>query len=152
MLKLYVSLSLNVFWNCALKRTSLRNIQLALPWFYVISWHLCLKWWDRWVPQSIYWGIFVWPAPLSLPPFVYLACAGSIDPAIRDIYPKASLKKDPFHAAVVRWVIRCQLVLFRFGIIWSVCFLNDVACVFPSRYLNLMILLVRVSRFHRSLY
>ena len=91
-----------------------------------IGWYL-----NQFIEES-----WFWPAPFFTPshPFKFWPCAGSIDPTIRDTYPKASLKKDPFHAAVVRWVIRCQLVLFRFGIIWSVCFLNDVALVFPSRY------------------
>ena len=35
---------------------------------------------------------------------VGLGCAGSIDPAVRDIYPKSSLKKDPSPAAAVTWI------------------------------------------------
>ena len=55
-------------------------------------------------------------------PFKFWPCAGSIDPTIRDTYPKASLKKDPFHAAALGQVVSCQILLLRFGIIWNVCF------------------------------
>jgi hypothetical protein len=50
-------------------------------------------------------------------PFKFWPCAGSIDPTIRDTYPKASLKKDPFHAAALGQVVSCQILLLRFGII-----------------------------------
>jgi hypothetical protein len=65
-----------------------------------------------------------WPAPFFTPshPFKFWPCAGSIDPTIRDTYPKASLKKDPFHAAALGQVVSCQILLLRFGVIWNVCF------------------------------
>ena len=36
---------------------------------------------------------------------------------IRDIYPKTLLKNDPLHAAAIRQVVSCQLLLVRLFII-----------------------------------
>jgi hypothetical protein len=138
--------------NCAPKFTSLRNIHLDLLWFHVIPWHLCLKWWDRWVPQSFYWGIFVLTCPVFTPTLLVfgLVLESLIQPS-ETYTPKLCRKKDLCRAAAHRQVVNWQLLLFRMGIIWDVVCWRMLRLRFSRSILFFSVLLVRVSRFYRSL-
>ena len=146
-------LALKLFWNCAFMRASLQNIWSAM--FYIILCHLvtfCLKWWDRWVPQSILLRNPYLTRPVFTPTLICtfsLALEALIQP-FGIFTPKYCWKKI-FPAAVFKWIVGCQFA-FVFTLVPRKAFvLRDVAFTFSLGYLDFTILLVRVSGFYRSL-
>jgi hypothetical protein len=130
--------------------TSKHSLRSVWTLYHLVTFGL--KWGDGWAPQTFCWGIFVLPAPLTLPPYcidLSLSWKALIQPS-ETFTPKHCWKKIRCPAAAVICIRDIISLILTFEFTLHKIFKWHGACV-SGRVSSFLILLFGHLDFYRSL-